>query len=194
VDHDFAPKVRLSLFGCLLPASADTWFFFTPGPITADFIVDRLENLWPELQARFQPHTLVLNLDNGPENQSHRTQFIKRLVEFVRSHEVYVQLAYYPPYHSKYNPIERVWGILEESWNGELLDTHDKVLELAQDMTWKGLYPVVTMIPKVYPTGVRLTKKTMRQYERCILRMPGLARWCVWIPPTWSQRTQYGPL
>jgi len=178
----------------LLPASADIWFFLTPGPITADFIVDRLEDLWPELHARFQPHTLVLNMDNGPENQSHRTQFIKRLVEFVRAHEVFLQLAYYPPYHSKYNPIERVWGILEESWNGELLDTQDKVVELAQDMTWKGHYPVVKIIPQVYPTGVRLTKKTMRQYERCILRIPGLARWCVWIPPTWSQRTRYGPL
>src|SRR5262245_2149031 len=29
-----------------------------------------------------------------------------------------VRLAYYPPYHSKYNPIERCWGILENHWNG----------------------------------------------------------------------------
>jgi len=135
VDHDFASEAKLSLFGCLLPASAETWFFLTPGPITADFIVDRLDELWPELQERFRPHTLVLNLDNGPENQSHRTQFIKRLVDFVRARDVFIELVYYPPYHSKYNPIERVWGILENQWNGELLDSQENVLGVAQDMT-----------------------------------------------------------
>jgi transposase len=28
--------------------------------------------------------------------------------------------VYYPPYHSKYNLIERCWGILEQHWNGTL--------------------------------------------------------------------------
>jgi hypothetical protein len=30
---------------------------------------------------------------------------MKRLVEFVDRHRVAVELAYLPPYHSKYNPI-----------------------------------------------------------------------------------------
>jgi len=47
-------------------------------------------------------------------------------------------LAYYPPYHSKYNPIERLWGRLEQYWNGEILGDIDKVLGLAKTMTWKG--------------------------------------------------------
>src|SRR4029453_11993191 len=29
--------------------------------------------------------------------------------------------SYHPPYHSKYNPIERCWGILELQWNGAKL-------------------------------------------------------------------------
>ena len=29
-----------------------------------------------------------------------------------------VRLVYYPPYHSKYNAIERYWAGLEKSWNG----------------------------------------------------------------------------
>jgi transposase len=36
--------------------------------------------------------------------------------------------AYYPPYHGKYNAIERCWGILELHWNGALLDSLDAVL------------------------------------------------------------------
>jgi transposase len=70
-------------------------------------------------------------MDNGPDNNSHRTQFIKRIVDFAYSNSLHVRLGYYPPYHSKYNPIERVWGRLENHWNGELLDSEEKVLGLA---------------------------------------------------------------
>jgi len=34
-------------------------------------------------------------------------QFMKRIVEFAQRHQLHLQLAYYPPYHSQYNPIER---------------------------------------------------------------------------------------
>ncbi|WP_419606290.1 ISAzo13-like element transposase-related protein, partial [Thiolapillus sp.] len=37
-----------------------------------------------------------------------------------------MRLAYYPPYHSKYNPVERLWGVLENHWRGELLDSVEK--------------------------------------------------------------------
>jgi transposase len=90
--------------------------------------------------------TLVVNLDNGPENHSRRTQFMQRLVDFVRHYRVTVRLAYYPPYHSKYNPIERCWGILENHWNGTLLDSIDTVLAFDRTMTWQGRHPVVHLV------------------------------------------------
>ncbi len=68
---------------------------------------------------------------------------MKRMVEFAEQNDLEVVLVYYPPYHSKYNPIERCWGILEEHWNGTLLNTIDTVLEWAKTMTWKGIKPVV---------------------------------------------------
>ena len=81
--------------------------------------------------------TLVINVDNGPENQSRRTQFMQRLLEFVHRYQITIRLAYYPPYHSKYNPVERCWGILEQHWNGALLDSLDAVIQYARSMTWK---------------------------------------------------------
>ena len=83
--------------------------------------------------------TLVLNLDNGPDNNSRRTQFIHRVVDFVDAHQITVRLAYYPPYDSKYNPVERVWSVLENEWNGELLDSIPAALGHAQSMTWNGI-------------------------------------------------------
>jgi len=90
---------------------------------------------------------------------------------------------YYPPYHSKYNAVERVWGVLENHWNGETLDTVEKVLGLARTMTYKGIHPVVQLVTKVYESGVRLTKKMMKAYEDMIERLPGLEKWFVDIPP-----------
>jgi len=182
-DHDFEPETSLGLFGFFLPAAAETFLFFTESKLTADFMIDALEILWPTLQARFEPHTLVLNVDCGPENNSHRTQFIKRLVEFAHQHHLTLRLAYYPPYHSKYNPIERVWGILENHWKGELLDQIDKILGLARTMTYKGIQPIVEWVEAVYETGVKLTKKVMQRYEAMIERLPGLEKWFVDIPP-----------
>ena len=55
---------------------------------------------------------------------------MQRLVEFAQRSHLTIRLAYYPPYHSKYNPIERCWGILEQHWNGALLDSVEAVMEV----------------------------------------------------------------
>ena len=95
---------------------------------------------------RFTPHTIAVNADNGPENNSRRSQFMKRRVEFAVKHEVGISLIYYPPYHSKYNPIERVWGVLENHWRGQLLDSVEKVVGLAKSMKYNGKNPLVKLI------------------------------------------------
>ena len=62
-------------------------------------------------------------------------------MEFAAKFGLVVQLAYYPPYHSKYNPVERCWGIRETHWNGSLLDSIEAVLGFARTMKWKGKHP-----------------------------------------------------
>jgi transposase len=182
-DHDFTPESVLSLFGFLLPAHNDVHFFFSKSKITADFIIDALESLWHQLKQTYHPDTLVLNLDNGPENHSRRTQFIKRIVEFAQTNSVTIKLAYYPPYHSKYNPIERVWGRLENHWNGQLLETEETVLGLASTMTWNDHTPQIQNLENKYESGKKLSAKEMRQYEKQIHRLPELPKWFVEIPP-----------
>lgn len=178
-DHDFKPETTLKLFGISIPATNETFFYFTESNATADFMVDALEHLWPTIKEKYSPHTLVLNMDNGPENNSRRSQYMKRLLNFSQEHSINISLAYYPPYHSKYNPIERVWGRLENHWNGELLNSIEKVLGLARTMTWKGCNPVVNLITKNYEKGVRLTKNAMNKIEEAIHRICGIEKWAV---------------
>ena len=85
-------------------------------------MVDSLSLWWnriPQLEKQ-QLDLIQIKVDNGPESSGVRTQFLKRMVEFADEIGKSIQLLYFPPYHSKYNPIERCWGILEPHWNGAL--------------------------------------------------------------------------
>jgi transposase len=82
-------------------------------------MVDGLELWWNERkQARSHVKELVLNMDNGPECSGRRSQFLYRMTAFADVTGLGIRLIYYPPYHSKYNNIERYWAGLEKSWNG----------------------------------------------------------------------------
>lgn len=175
VDHDFEPKTTVTPYGIFLPKLDELFLYFTESKITSDFIVDILADFWHEQRHRFSHiRTLVINQDNGPENHSHRTQFMKRIVEFAQKYELNIRLAYYPPYHSKYNPIERTWAVLENHWNGSILDEVETALRFAQSMTWKGKNPVVKLVTQTYSTGVKLTKKAMKQIENKIDRLTNI--------------------
>lgn len=106
-DHDYNPKTTVTPYGIFLPELDELFLYFTESQVTSDFIVDVLSDFWKSESWRFSDiKTLILNQDNGGENNSRRTQFMKRIIEFAQSSHLNIRLAYYPPYHSKYNPIE----------------------------------------------------------------------------------------
>jgi hypothetical protein len=125
----------------------------------------------------------VINADNGPENSGVRSQWLKRLVMFSAQKDITIQLAYYPPYHSKYNPIERVFGVLENYWNGDPLRTVEKALGMAEGMTYKGVHPVAKLVTEVYDKGVKLSTQVRRLYENALDRLQELRKWFITITP-----------
>jgi transposase len=189
LDHDFQhqPTEKVTPFGIYLPVTKELFLYFTQSKITSDFIVDCLTDCWEQLRERFpQVTTLVINQDNGPENHSRRTQFMQRIVHFVDHFRLTIQLAYYPPYHSKYNAVERVWGHLEQHWNGDLLDTLETVLAFARSFRFNQQSPMVRCVSALYASGVKLSKKAMALLERRLQRLPGLEKWFVRILPVHS--------
>jgi hypothetical protein len=118
------PEAVLAPAGILEVEANQRNLVFGTSRDTSDFVADSLERWWANRRAAYpNVRRLLIDLDNGPEIGSSRTQFMKRLVEFSDRHQVALELAYYPPYHSKTNLIERCWGILENHWNGALLNT-----------------------------------------------------------------------
>ncbi len=184
LDHDFGAKQKLTPFGIILPETKETFFWMAMSKVTADFMVDRLEELYPKLLERCpELDTLVINADNGCESSGRRTQWLNRLREFSDRHNITIELAYYPPYHSKYNPIERCWGVLENHWRGEILGSVEKVLGLARSMTYAGVNPVVRLVREVYHSGVTVAKSEMQDLEETFSRMPGLEKWFIQLKP-----------
>lgn len=184
-DHDFRAKATVTPVGILLPELDDLFLYQVTSKVTSDCLVDILELWWATVQTRFpEVKTLLINLDNGPESHSRRTQFLKRIIDFAVATGLTIRLAYYPPYHSKYNPIERCWAILEQHWNGDLLDSVDTLVEFSKTMTWHGKHPLVTLLTKSYQTGIKLTKQAMAVLESRVSRLSDLKPWFLEILPT----------
>lgn len=184
LDHDMQTKTKLVPVGILNMETAQLSITFGSSYKPSDLIVDCLEQWWERNKGDHrQVRELVINSDNGPESNSHRTQFMSRMVSFAQTTGLRIRLVYYPPYHSKYNPIERCWAALENHWNGTLLSTVETAIEWAKTMTWKGSTPVVTLSEKVYKKGVSLSRKAMLEVERMIQRSENLPKWDVVIEP-----------
>ena len=184
VDHDFKPEGKLTPFGIFRPQTSESDLFFTDSKVSSDFMADCLEQwLAGRGEALKDIRKLVLDLDNGPENSGQRSQWLWRLVLLAQKYQWCVVLTYYPPYHSKYNPIERLWGILENYWRGELLDSEAAVLGYAADMTYNAVHPQVHRITQQYVKGVKRSQAEKNRLEQWMERKPGLEKWAIEIAP-----------
>jgi hypothetical protein len=184
-DHDLGCKEKYIPCGIVDEDSAALNITFGSSYKTSDFIVDTIEAKWNAMdeQEKAQTSLIQIKMDNGPESSGRRTQFLYRMVQLVDLINKPIQLLYYPPYHSKYNPIERCWGILELKWNGTKLTDAETMLEWAKRMTWKGVHPVVELSRQVYQKGVRLSQKAMQAVEARLKRDPKLPKYDILINP-----------
>jgi hypothetical protein len=182
-DHDPPAQEKLVPFGILMVATGALMLLFGARE-TSDAWVDALRMWWLQVRGGLgHVKRLVICLGNGPKNSGRRTQFLKRMVQFADWSKLEIRLVYYPPYPSKYNPIERCWSALEKKWNGVLLNGLKVVLQCALRMTWKGLHPAVKRLHGEYPDGVRVPAKEMKQYEARLQRSATLPKYDITIKP-----------
>lgn len=184
LDHDMCPKEKLIPGGILEPVTGKSFLFFGTSYKTSDFIVDGLFLWWEERKEELCGlKNLVINADNGPECSGRRTQFLLRLTEFADTTGLCVRVIYYPPYHSKYNAIERYWAGLEKSWNGYLLNTVDTVLKRAGNFFWKRLRAVTRLLDAPYEKGIKVCGNEKSELEKRLQRSSALPWWDITIFP-----------
>lgn len=184
-DHDSEWLAVLVPFGILNTETDQLSIYFGQSAETSDFIVDCLNRWWHDHQAEYSYlNELLIDLDGGAATRSDRTQFIKRMVEFSQMTQLKIHLVYYPPYHSKYNPIERCWSALENYWNGTVLDSIKTAISWAANMTWKGIAPIVHLLDRHYDKGIKVPPAELEEsYLPFWQRSATLPKWDITINP-----------
>ena len=128
---------------------------------TSEFACNSLIFWWNNYGKLAHPGAkkILILCDGGGSNASNSNLFKTDLQAFVNATGLQVTIAHYPPYCSKYNPIEhRVFPHITRACQGVVFTSVNVVKELiAKASTTTGLNVTVAVLEKVYETGRKVT-------------------------------------
>ena len=129
---------------------------------TTDFACDSIQWYWNRIGKQCYPaaDSMLLLLDCGGSNSASKYLFKQNLQTVANNTGMTIQVAHYPSYCSKYNPIERrFFPHLSRACTGLLFDTLQTVIDLMRTAsTSTGLQTTVNVIRKTYQTGINATE------------------------------------
>lgn len=132
---------------------------------TADFVKDNLLWWWQEYGIHQYPDAknLLLFCDAGGANSYRHYAFKYQLQVFAKETGLSVIVCHYPPYSSKWNPIEhRLFAHVHKAMEGVVFDSYQTVLNcISQTATKTGLAVVVRLNLKQYHTGIKTDKSSI---------------------------------
>lgn len=130
---------------------------------TSEFACDSLRLWWFDqgLYAYPDATSILLLCDGGGSNSSRQYLFKADLQQLVDEIGVEIRVAHYPPYASKYNPIEhRLFPHVTRACQGVIFKSIELVRQLmAKTTTRKGLTVTVNVIDKLYEKGRQVTEE-----------------------------------
>ena len=136
---------------------------------TAEFVADCIRHWWFNYGCHLYPtaSALLVLADGGGSNSSRHFIFKSELEKLAQDISIEIRMAHYPPYCSKWNPIEhRVFPHLTRAMQGVILTSHTLVQTLLERATTRsGLKVVVNIFDKIYQTGRKVAddyKTTIR--------------------------------
>jgi hypothetical protein len=136
---------------------------------TSEFACDCLRNWWLQQgQVDYPQATSILLLcDGGGSNSSRHYIFKQDLQALADEIGIEIRIAHYPPYTSKYNPIEhRLFPHVTRACQGVIFTSIDLVKQLIEKTTTStGLKVTVQIVDKLYQTARKVAddfKETMR--------------------------------
>ena len=129
---------------------------------TSEFACDSMLCWWEKEGIKNYPNanSILVLCDGGGSNSSRRYVFKEELQKLVNEINMEIRIAHYPPYCSKYNPIEhRMFPHITRVCKGVVFESVDFVKELiGKTKTTKGFKVVANVIEKIYETGKKVAK------------------------------------
>lgn len=136
---------------------------------TASFITDNLEWWWDTYGIHQYPDAknILIFCDAGGGNSYRHHAFKKKLLELADKIGKNLIICHYPPYCSKWNPIEhRLFAHVHLAMQGIVFDSYETVkILIDKTHTSKGLKVVSRIVNKHYPIGEKIDKKDI-DYHR----------------------------
>lgn len=124
---------------------------------TSELACDSIASWWDEHGRGEYPGAkkILVLCDGGGSNSATRYVFKEELQKLALRLGVEIRVAHYPPYCSKYNPIEhRLFPHVTRACRGVIFRTLATArYYMAKASTQTGLTVTVTMLEKVYETG-----------------------------------------
>jgi hypothetical protein len=129
---------------------------------TSEFACDSFRTWWFTYGCLHYPHatSILVLCDGGGSNSSRHHIFKQDLQDLADEIGIEIRIAHYPPYCSKYNPIEhRLFPHLTRACQGVLFTSIDVVKHLMEKtQTQKGLKVFVHVLDKMYQIGRKATE------------------------------------
>ena len=134
---------------------------------TAEFVKDNIEYHWNNSIKYDYPKAkkMLILCDGGGSNGSNYYLVKEQLKKLAEELQVQIVIAHYPPYCSKWNPIEhKAFSFISKKWEGVVFDSLEIIKELAEQTTTKTGFSVKAYInTKVYSTGKKASKEFMKK-------------------------------
>jgi len=136
---------------------------------TSEFACDSIKRWWTDEGCTQHPNatSILILADGGGSNSSRHYIFKEDLQKLVDEIGIEIRMAHYPPYTSKWNPVEhRVFPHITRAMQGIILKSYDTVKKLIdRTSTETGLKVCANIIEQKYETGRKYAtdfKKNMR--------------------------------
>jgi hypothetical protein len=139
-DHDFASFSQGQIIPHGIYDVNDNTGYMTLGITkdTSEFVCDNLLRVWTQhLQYRYpQAHTIMILCDGGGSNACSHYIVKQDLCKLSKRIGMNILMVHYPPYCSKYNPIEhRLFSQITRAWQGVPFYNIQFVKELTDNTT-----------------------------------------------------------
>jgi Rhodopirellula transposase DDE domain len=186
-DHDFASLAE----GVVIPYGIydlqynHGYIVLGTSHDTSEFACDSIRQWWWNYGCLTYSHasSLLLLCDGGGSNSSRTYLFKAELEKVSQEIGIEIRVAHYPPYTSKYNPIEhRLFPHVTRACQGVIFSSVELVKELISKTTTKmGLEVEVTILDRVYETGRKVAANFKEQMQ--VIFDDQLPQWNYRIPP-----------
>ena len=134
---------------------------------TAEFVKDNIEYHWNNSIKKDYPNAkkMLILCDGGGSNSSSHYIVKEQLKLLSEILQMQIVIAHYPPYCSKWNPIEhKAFSFISKKWQGEVFRDHKIIKELAEQTTTKTGFSVKAYInDKIYLTGKKASDEFLKK-------------------------------